>query len=85
MSRKLIHVTQEDIDKGVRGSSNSCPIARAIKRETDMVNFKVLTWALYNYQHEIICSFSDKTSSFILEYDLGRRVKPFNFYLKEVK
>ncbi len=28
-----IEVTQEDIDKGVRGNSNQCAIARALKRK----------------------------------------------------
>lgn len=29
----IIHVTQEDIDNGIKGSSASCPIALAVKRE----------------------------------------------------
>lgn len=35
MSKTLhIQVTQEDIDNGVRGTNNQCPIALAVRRQT---------------------------------------------------
>lgn len=34
MARKLIHVTQEDIEHGVKGECAACPVARAVDRET---------------------------------------------------
>lgn len=78
-----IEVTQEDIDKGIEASPESCAIARAVKRtmgdhpsvhstEIDVtINKK-----LYNYD------LPKKAQTFIEKFDDYKVVKPFSFIAK---
>jgi hypothetical protein len=87
--RKLIHVIQDDIDKGSVGSANSCPVARALKRKFPqyghvlVFTYSVRMWNDINY-NAVFYTFPEKVSTFIKAYDRGQKMEPFNFYLKEI-
>lgn len=82
-----INVTQDDIDHGVRGSSEFCPIARAIKRE-----FPVWTYCSVGNSYLSIARSDDErgwrlpaeAQRFILDFDTNfHKVHPFSFELGE--
>lgn len=76
-----IEVTQEDIEKGKRGSKCYCPIALALMRAqpTRCVSVGALTVALdlprvcLNLPHRVRC--------WIYDFDSGEAVAPFEFDL----
>lgn len=91
--RKLIEVTQEDIDHGKRLDSSKCPIARAIKRhfptsETMKIVQAGLKGIYYwdNHMAKEICPTPRSAYRFIRKFDRWGRngVKPFNFYMESV-
>jgi hypothetical protein len=84
MKTKLIKVTQRDIDKGTRASQNSCPIARAICRtfkknkyaiDVSVRSSFIKVYGSCHYGIPKICQ------DFILNFDIGRKVEPFEFEL----
>ena len=79
-----IKVTQEDIDKGIRHSPGSCPVARAINRQSEKDNASVGLSCIYFYN---IGGFSETPTPldaalFINKFDQRQPVKPFEFELE---
>ena len=75
-----INVTQNDINKGVKKSCTSCPIARAIKRLKVVDTVYVYPFTAYiNEQHR---GLPVEAWQFIQDFDGGREVKPFKFTLE---
>ena len=74
-----VDVTQEDIDKGLRGNAFSCPIARAIDRLAVCDCVEVGDDEIYldaqgvPMSHEALC--------FVSDFDSGNMVEPFHFDL----
>lgn len=89
--RKLIHVTQEDINNATRDLSldlnyrpqrcRACPVAKAIRRETNEDDVEVVTNVAF--AGEKAYDLSRSVTDFINRYDADLPVKPFNFYLKD--
>jgi hypothetical protein len=83
MSNTLkIHVTQEDIDNGIRDDALKCPIARAIKR----VVSSFLSVSGYDINFDDGFNFlrippPEKVTDFIIAFDAGDPVEPFDFEL----
>lgn len=88
-----VHVTQEDIDKGVARDCHTCPIARAVARKaealfplrsagvsisSDVVIFLERTEQVEWHAYTL----SKAASEFIYEFDKGREVKPQKFVFK---
>jgi hypothetical protein len=80
-----ISVTQEDIDKGNRYESSSCPIALAIHRNkecqsvrvgSDKIIFEDLNGEVHNFIH-----LSKEIKAFVKKFDTCKKVKPFEFEL----
>lgn len=81
-----IHVTQEDIDKGTRGSFLACPIARAVKRQVGV------RWAEVSDDHIRVADTAlsgnvtrfrtpPEAADFINDFDSEEEVEPFSFEL----
>ena len=84
-----IKVTQEDIDKGGRGTSHcmNCPVARAIQRET---GFTTSVWPTVAFIYNGSGPFSlpchvampSSVTEFVKAHDIQRPVEPFEFELE---
>jgi hypothetical protein len=82
----LISVRQEDIDKGIPCSGDSCPVARAIERELSWDGFRspelrVLSEQIHIDMVEYHVPRSVK--GFIRQFDSEQIAKPFNFWLRK--
>lgn len=74
-----INVTKEDIKKGKPKEARLCPIARACKR----AGLKDAAVRYTRIENGRQCfPISKTTSRFISDFDLGKPVKPFSFYLR---
>jgi hypothetical protein len=81
--RIKINVTQEHIDKGIRGNTKYCPIARAVKQEgfTDVdVDGETVDWAdkCGNYFSVTLPPIAEQ---FVHDFDDKMEVKPISFTL----
>jgi hypothetical protein len=80
-----IHVTEEDISEGVKQSSRSCPIARAICRvysEESRRNRRFSVADIYVLVNNTSKVFLPATAiTFIARFDRGMDVQPFDFEL----
>lgn len=76
-----IEVKQEHIEKGQKGSPFLCPIAWAIREQTDLKSFGV-TPEYIRIKHKYIWNIPKKVSVFIQKFDNDEQVKPFSFNLK---
>ena len=74
-----IDVTQEDIDRGVKGACTQCPVALALARAFPDVYVDVATTQLL-VGDEFIRAPS-VVSIFIEDFDDGEPVQPFSFDL----
>lgn len=86
-----IKVTKLDIERGVRGSAVSCPVARALKRKLNWPRtpFEVETGTINRYTpSEVENPYANPTkvvelplraSAFILDFDAGEVVEPISF------
>ncbi len=86
MSRNLtFKVTQDHIDRGIPIKSKHCPLALAIQEATGQYDVSVGGWTLTldNTTYYVPNNMRD----WVLDFDLGRPVKPrtFNVSLKEAK
>ena len=77
--KKLIKVTQEDINNGVRGSAYSCPIANACARESIFVG--VGDVIIRFKPNGAIIHTPESVKKFVKKFDKGKSVEPFNFLL----
>ncbi len=80
-----IAITWHDIKTGIRASSHSCPIARALNRRGfPAVSVTPGAVTIKNTDDKWSASFrlSDKATEFIDDFDYGRDVKPFTIILR---
>ncbi len=79
----IIHVTQNDIDEGTRGSCINCPIAiaacRAFKSPVDVNAVNILR---YNNKSMSFYSLPEEAQKFISAFDTNFHVKPISFKVK---
>ncbi len=81
--KKLIKVTKDDISKGKPRANNRCPIARAIKRilpnwEFIEIGREYMTYGILPRQR---VELNQRAKCFIDQFDDGKKVKSFSFYL----
>lgn len=77
--RKLISVTEDDIDNGIRGDVGLCPVAIATRRQT---NKGVTAYSRTIRVGYIVTRYSERTRNRILDYDPGDGMEPFKFYVE---
>ena len=78
---KTITVTKADIKEGIRFSSQSCPVAKALNRacpsKRDYWSVGPVTMSFYPRKFKT----PSDVQRFIKAFDAGKRVKPFSFTL----
>ena len=82
-----IEVTQKDIDNGVQGECQSCPIALAFKRNSNIKRVYVNTKSIDVLHYGIgVKSYElpKKAKTFIKRFDRQEPVKPFSFELENL-
>ena len=88
----LVQVTQNDINHGQRKNCGYCPIALAVKRTIKFSENEELRLLVYlssiefNNAYDSHCTISrsnnsKKVQNFIKNFDNGRNVEPFSFFL----
>jgi hypothetical protein len=92
--RKLIRVTQEDINNGRPDDSFNCPVALAIQRELRTNSIDVVCHFGYTkiplvfkplntyYVIQTGSLLPRSANRFIKKFDAHKEVKPFNFYIE---
>ena len=85
-----INVTQEDIDKGEAGISNSCPVALAIKRSYgELVRVTVGCTRIYISDIQKTkyktCQTPLEVVNFMCDFDRQNPVEPFEFEINPNK
>lgn len=83
--KKLISVTQEDIDKGHPGRACDCPVALALNRTfgrklRDRYRFSVTRFKIYDGGNKSYPT-PDVVHNFIVAFDAEHISKPFSFEL----
>lgn len=81
MVTEIIEVRQEDIDRGVRGACNQCPVALAIRRTLPGIRAMADSLRLDLTPNYFVWTPS-VARRFILDYDRGQPVHPFSFPLE---
>ncbi len=84
-NKLLICVSQQDINRGIRCSGNTCPIALALKRAltwTDIAGPELHVDGLLMFIDEVAYHVPRSVSSFVREFDNQNTVRPFNFWLR---
>lgn len=79
--RKKIFVTREDIKKGHRASMGWCPVALAVKRVFKDQHVDALPVAGITVGSKTYATL-EKVAKFICDFDEGKPVKPFSFWLR---
>ncbi len=84
MSKKVrINVTQRDIERGIRFTSYTCPIARAARRHPELKGCAVSPDSLaFDNSGWVWTPLPEKACEFVDSFDGGRPVKPFSFTLE---
>lgn len=85
-----IQITQDDIDNGVIGDSNHCPIARAFKRigytevivEQKRIYLYGDTYNSSNVYRKKYIDMPENGKKFVLYYDRSEPVEPFELEVK---
>lgn len=86
----MVNITQEDIDKGIRGMSNACAIARGLQRvdvfnKEDLKSVYVNGSQLFRVGTELY-TLPKKAQAFIDQFDADKsKAKPFSFALRKYK
>lgn len=83
-----IEVTQKDIDNGVQGECELCPIARAVKRETKRKHVRISREHVEIWRNKSNGSnfyeLPKKAQTFVRRFDRQESVKPFSFELENL-
>ena len=81
-----IEVTQKDIDEGVQGECQLCPIALAFKRKTKLKHVDVSGKyiVLYRRKSNNLHELPKEAQTFIKRFDGEKTVKPFSFELENL-
>ena len=74
-----VHITQNDIELGVRDNVLSCPISIAVKRQFPdwTVTTNLCFIYLVNESNHLAFTMPEDGFRFVKDFDLGRNVKPF--------
>lgn len=76
-----ITVTKEDIKKGKPEQGESCPIARAIRRQTrKKVHVGYICLEINHCEY----TFPQEAQQFVKDFDAGKPVGPFSFETKKI-
>lgn len=79
-----VEITQEDIQEGIAGVYNECPVARSLKRlgcqNIDADEDRILV--TFNDKRYLFKT-PRKANHFIDDFDCDREVKPFEFKLEK--
>lgn len=80
--KTLIKVKRKHIQQGIAGSCKRCPIASALAEQFETSAI----WVNDKYVQVNFVSFKlpRSASRFVCRFDDGKKVKPFNFFLKEI-
>ena len=81
MEKIRIRVTSKDIELGVQSKSDSCPIARAIKRKKLGTKIAVGIGDIYIDAKIKKVSNPERVFRFVNDFDFGSPVEPFSFTL----
>ena len=73
-----IEITQEDIDRGMRGRSDFCPVALALRRKWPEAEMGCFACDLGNR----LVLVPELVSKFVEDFDSGKPVKPFTFEIE---
>lgn len=73
-----IEVTQEDIDHGIKGDCDLCPIARAVHRHIPTARVGITVIRLNRMSFSCI-DLPEEARNFIHLFDHGMKVIPFEF------
>jgi len=77
-----IDITADDIKRGIKKSSLSCPLARAIYREIGCC--KPIVHAQRAYIYRDTFNINDAGRDFIQQFDKGKKVKPITVKLLKI-
>lgn len=80
MPKRLIRVTESCILRGVRGNPYGCPLALAVGDALDVKTVCVIGTIHVPFLGQL--PMSSRCFDFMVKFDAGREVKPFNFYLE---
>lgn len=72
----LIHISEQDIQQGIKKSLTHCPIALSIRRQYPHVWVHVLS--PYLEINSTVLHFDKSTRQFIIDFDQGKSVQPFS-------
>ena len=75
-----IKVTKNDIKNGLRKSCCKCPVALALKRQTEYKKIFIGAW-FFDLDGKIV-SVPESVRNFIVKFDREFDVEPFSFTLK---
>ncbi len=81
----IIKVEQQDIDSGIKGDSDFCPVALAVKRLYPKhpvdVGGSFICWlgTHTSFSYTRCMELPEKAQQFILDFDHGKKVKPLTF------
>ena len=79
MTRKLVRVTQEHIERGVKKSCTYCPIGLAMHEAGIEESLFQYLWRMEPPMPP------DSVRRFIMRFDQGKPVEPFNFYYLDLE
>lgn len=75
----LISVTQDDINNGICGDAENCPIALSVKRQFNSRHVQVNNLNIITSDKEMFFWLPDIARDFIFKYDNHEKVEPFEF------
>jgi hypothetical protein len=75
----VIEVTQEDIDRGVRGEIDKCPVALAAQRALGIPDVWVTPFGRMLPVPDANWLMPAKATAFVRRCDRGKSVQPFTF------
>ncbi len=75
-----VNITKQDIENGVPGTTDSCPVALACRRKLKRFAVRVGTFNVW--LNGLVRVLPRKAVTFIVRFDQRKSVKPFSFMLK---
>lgn len=87
MTHKIrVNVNQRDIERGIRRSAGSCPVARALQRHEEMgpmwVGAQSIRLRRQPVSPDYTIELPGAVAAFVAAFDEGRPVAPFSFDLE---
>lgn len=79
----IAKITADDIEKGLQRKGRECPIARAIKRETEDYCYVGSTYIYVNKAPGVEFDCDMKLTQWVNDFDEGNEVEPFEVFLDQ--